>query len=396
MPGAIYLYLLLILSANLLTSPAFAAAKLQVPPCPKGSERVFMPDESSPTWTGCKDPNGLYQGILIQLTSQQEILRIAGVKDSMRDGLEMRLGDHGNLEERNFKGGHLNGKSFIFESSSNLARVFPTKATATDWQIFTQNNDVSTLKVWLKSEPESTLEFIDGRLSRLQFGTTDYHFKVSKDGRMFALDHPEMKKLFFIDTEPLWLLNAADLKLALEPGFGSCKKYDGPIGRFGRHYDHLLYKRESNERKHIEILNEIRDRFIKFCVPEDIRTHLGALECPPQLPSSQPTQHCAIPVSDQLHIPYEPKYFKYEFTLGRTPEELHEIFRSKGLDKFSSNYTAFEDILKLTDKISVQIKRTSNGIVFRPLSKEKDGRIKITKDAGDNKNWFEWKRVPGY
>jgi hypothetical protein len=398
MLGDIYIYIVLILSANLLTIPAFSAGKLQIPPCPAGSERIFMPDEHNPTWAACKDEGGLYQGLLIQLTGQQEIMRVAGVKNSLREGREMRFGLSGTLEERNFKAGHLNGKSFIFSSNATLARAFPAKATFTDWQVFSQNSDTSELKVWLKQEPETTIEFVDGRLSHLQFANGDYHFKISKDGRMFALDHKEMKNLFFIDPEPLWSLNAADLKLALLPGFGSCKKYSGPIGRFGRHYDHLLYRREPSEKKHLDILNEIRDRFINFCVPEDIRTHLGRLECPPQLPSTTPPQYCSIPVSDQLHIPYEPKYFSYEFTLGRAPDVLHEIFHEHGMDKFASSYTSFEDILKVTEKVPIQVKRTPNGIVFRPLERDKLGRIKIKKSSpGEgNKDWYEWKRVPGY
>ena len=398
MQRPINLIFFLFFIANLLTKTAFGAAGLEIPPCPTGSNRVYMPDARSPIWTGCKDKEGLYQGLLIQFSSQTEMIRAAGVKDSLRDGREIRFGNTGTLEERNFKGGHLNGKSFIFKSESRLANLFPKNATAADWLFFTQNSNTSALQSWLKKDPESTIEFRDGRLSRIQFEQKDYQFNVTKEGRMFALNHPEMKNLFFTDTEPLWVLNAADLKRALLPGFGSCKKYAGPIGRFGRYYDHLLYKRESSEKKHLEAFREMLDRFIKFCVPEDIMSHLGVLECPPQLPTTSVAVHCQIPVSDQLHIPYESKYFTYEFTLGRAPDELHEYFREHGVAQFVSSYSAIEDKLDLSKKFVIQIKRSPKGTLFRPLEKDKQGRIKVKKSTpGEaDKDWYDWKRVPGY
>lgn len=326
------------------------------------------------------------------------MIRAAGVKDSMRDGREIRFGNTGYLEERNFKGGHLNGKSFIYKTDLRLSNLFPKAPTLEDWNYFATNSSQSFLKSWLKTvEPSSVLEFIDGRLSHVQAADIDYSFRVSKDGRMFAENHPEMKNLFFTDTEPLWLLNAADMRLALQTGFGSCKKYAGPISRFGRHYDHLLYKRETSYKKHLASLKEIQDRFIQFCVPQDIRENLGVLECPPQLPTTSTAPRCLIPVSDQLHIPYLPKYFKYEFTLGRAPDELHEIFREHGVAQFVSKFDSEEQILDLTKTVSIQIRRGPTGFVFRPLEKDKKGVIKIKKLSSDaDQDWYEWKRAPGY
>ena len=217
--------------------------------------------------------------------------------------------------------------------------------------------------------------------------------------RIYPLNHPEMKGMFFTDPEPLWLLNAADLKAALQPGFGSCKKYAGPIIRFGRHYDHMLFKREVKEKRFNDSLQEIRDRFIHFCVPADIQTHLGTLECPPQLPTAFSATHCLIPISDQLRIPYDPKYFVFEFTMGHSPEEVHEVFRQNGLPKFLSDFNSVEEILKLSPAVSLQVKRTGNGVLFRPLQKDKQGRIMVKKEtsgADNSTDWWEWHLVPGF
>ncbi|NDD65766.1 MAG: hypothetical protein EBZ36_17590, partial [Acidobacteria bacterium] len=123
----------------------------------------------------------------------------------------------------------------------------------------------------------------------------------------------------FIDPEPLWDLSPSDLKTALGPGFGSCRKYAGPLIRYGRHYDVILFKRLPSEKKQQERLAEIRERFIRFCVPADLLEGLGKLECSPQLPGTLPAVPCLIPVSDQAKIPYAPKHFKFENSLGYPP-----------------------------------------------------------------------------
>ena len=398
MQRLINIYLLLILLVNSLTLSPSRAQKLDLPPCPINTIPVFMPDAQKPLWSGCKDKGGLYQGILFQLSGQQEILRFAGIKDSLREGREIRFGATGFLEERNYRKGHLNGKSFILKTQTNLGRLIPKKPTPSDWQKFTFSSPDSLLKEWLNLEPETSLEFTDGRMTRMQFGSKDYHFNVSRDGRIFALNHPELKNLFFVDPEALWDLNAADLKSALLPGFGSCKKYSGPIGRFVRHYDHLLYKREPSEAHHLEILNEIRDRFFNFCVPADLINHLGILECPPQLPSTIPPRHCVLPLSDQIHLPYESKYFTFEFTLGRPPDELREILAAKGLMKLVSRFDFLEDNLSISNAITIQVKHAARGVIFRPLEKDHTGLFKIKKEDSNevNKRWYEWSHASGY
>ncbi len=391
--------ILLIIVANVLTITSSQAGRTEIPPCPVNTERNFLPDANRPVWAACKDQNGLYQGLVIQFSGQTEILRIAGIKDSLREGREIRFGAPGTLEERTFKNGHLEGKSFVFKSDSTLGKLLPAKTTAQDWQNFSTPPKESILKPWVKVEPSSTVEFSNGRITRLQFADKDYQFRIEKDQRIFAVNHPEMKGGFFIDPEALWLLNAADTKAALLPGFGSCKKYSGPIGRFGRHYDHMLFKREVNEVKFTKALKVIRDRFIEFCVPADLMANLGTLECPPQLPTTFAATHCLIPISDQMRIPYQPKYFVFEFTMGHSPEEVHEVFKQNGLPKFVSDFSSVENVLKLSPAVAIQIKRTGNGILFRPLEKDKDGRIKIKKDTGPadkSTDWWEWHIVPGF
>jgi len=367
-------------------------AKLDIPPCPAESQRFFIPDPSKPTWTGCRDKKGLYQGILIQFSNQAEILRIASVKDSLRDGKEIRFGAPGTIEERHFTKGHLNKSSFLFKSDAILGRLMPRPVTTKDWQSFSEASDTSLLKWWVKHDPVSTIVYQDGRLVRLEFEKKIYTFSVSKDGHIKSLNHPEMKGMSFIDPEPLWALNAADLKAALLPGFGSCKKYAGPISRFGRHYDHLLYKREPSEKKHTDALDEIRARFINFCVPEDLRQNLGSLECPPQLPAIRQTQLRLIPVSDQMHIPYQPKYFTFDFTLGRTPEEFLEILNLNGYLKFLSNPEIESNTFNLSPQVKIAIKKTARGVYYKVLKEE--GKSAAPESA-TNADWWTWILIPG-
>jgi hypothetical protein len=272
----------------------------------------------------------------------------------------------------------------------------PKSLSREDWARFTQPTSDSFLKTWLQQEPVSTLEFSDGRLVRVMAGKLDYRFRVSKEGRIYSINHPEMKGLFFFDPEPLWDMNAADTKSLLKLGFGSCKKYDGPLGRYGRHYDVLLFKRELVERKHLSRLGEMRERMMSFCVPDDIRKNLGVLECPALLPGTIPPNHCLLPLSDRLHVPYEPKYFTFEFTLGRKPEEFHELLKKKGLLHFASRPDETEKTLHLSDSAAVMLKKSPTGILYKFFEKQKDGKF-VFKNAGDDpKSWWDWKHIPGF
>jgi hypothetical protein len=231
---------------------------------------------------------------------------------------------------------------------------------------------------------------------RLIAGKLDYRFRVSKEGRIYSINHPEMKNLFFVDPEPLWDMNAADTKSLLKLGFGSCKRYDGPLGRYGRHYDVLLFKREMVERKHLARLSEIRERMLGFCVPEDLRKNLGMLECPPLLPGSIPPNPCFLPLSDRLHVPYEPKYFAFEFTLGRKPEEFHELLKKKGALHFASRPDQMEKTLSLSDSAAVMLKKTPSGIYYKFFEKQKDGKFVFKGGGDDPKSWWDWKHLPGF
>lgn len=396
--------IVMLLTAN----AAQAAKKVDVPPCPENTQRVFQPSNTQPLWTGCIDKNGLYQGLLVQFSNQTEIVRIANVKNSLRNGKEIRAGAVGTFEERHFSDGHLQGASFLFRNVAQLHQLLPKPLTAADWLSFRQYGDQSLFKAWTKTEPFSTITYDNGRIVRFQatrtvenkkthrpeIVPTDWRFKVAPDGRTMAINHPEMKNLFFVDPEALWYLTAADLKNALVPGFGSCKQYDGPIGRFGRHYDHLLYKRESSETKHVAKLKEIRDRFFNFCVPEDIRENMGTLECPPQLPSPRAPTLCSLPLSDQAKIPYQPKFFKFEFTMKKTPAEFQKLLEDHGLIQFISSYEKAVDTLDLggrnKNEEKISVKKTSRGIRWKPYN------VNASKKIEDDKDWWEWQGIPGY
>jgi hypothetical protein len=373
-----------------------AVAATPIPPCPDGSEREFLPNRERPLWASCRDGGGLYQGLLFQFSAQSEIIRIASVKNSLRHGREIRFGTPGTIEERDYRDGHLHGPSFIHQASAPVGRSMPKSLSREDWARFTQPTSDSFLKTWLQQEPVSTLEFSDGRLVRVMAGKLDYRFRVSKEGRIYSINHPEMKGLFFFDPEPLWDMNAADTKSLLKLGFGSCKKYDGPLGRYGRHYDVLLFKRELVERKHLSRLGEMRERMMSFCVPDDIRKNLGVLECPALLPGTIPPNHCLLPLSDRLHVPYEPKYFTFEFTLGRKPEEFHELLKKKGLLHFASRPDETEKTLHLSDSAAVMLRKSPTGILYKFFEKQKDGKF-VFKNAGDDpKSWWDWKHIPGF
>jgi hypothetical protein len=368
---------------------------VEIPPCPEGTERTFFPSSKRPIWAACKDPQGLYQGLLIQFSGQAEIIRIASVKDSLRNGREIRFGEPGTLEERNFKEGQLDGAGYVFLSDAPLGRHFPKAATTADWARFTERSDESLLKSWMRKEPRSRIYFKKGRLSQVNFGNTVYHFSSGPEGRIRSLNHREMRGGFFIDPEAMWELNASDLKAAITPGFGSCKKYSGPIGRFGRHYDTLLFKKIPSEKKHLERLTEIRERFIEFCVPKDLRENLGKMECPPQLPSTFPPKHCLVSVSDRIHIPYNPKYFKFEFSLGHSPEEVYLSLRKGGVDKFLSSMDQMEQTLELAEGSSIRLKKTPDGLKFM-LLKEGAGKTNLKDNSsGSREPWWEWHRIPG-
>ena len=382
--------------AIFLTHPADASKSVSIPPCPEGTERSFIPSAMHPIWASCKDQNGLYQGLLIQFSGQTEIIRIAGVRDSLRQGREIRLGEPGHLEERFFQDGHLEGPSFIFPASVPLGRVFPGDATAETWAQFGARSGDSLLKSWLHAEPESSLEFQSGRLIRIRFGSEDFRFEVAKDGRIKALNHPEMKGSFFVDPEALFSLNAADTKVLLAEGFGSCRKFSGPLGRFGRHYDVLLFKRLSSEKKHLVRLNEIRERLLDFCVPKDLRSHLGRMECPPQLPGNLPPRFCPLPLSDRIRVPYDPKYFKFEFSLGHSPEEIALVLRKLGVVKFLSKAEQLEESYILGPKAEILVRKTPNGLTYKVLEKDEKGRTLIRKEESDEaRDWWNWHLLPG-
>ncbi len=381
-------------TAICLTSEARGA--LAIPPCPEDSEREFIPNRERPLWASCRDDHGLYQGLILQFSAQTEVIRIVSVKDSLRHGREIRFGVPGTLEERDYKNGHLDGPSFIFKSQAPLGRSLPKELTKEDWQRFVTPNSESLLKGWLKQEPESSLEFSGGRITRVRFGDKDYRFRISKEGKIYALNHPEMKGLFFLDPEPLWDMNAADTKTLLKLGFGSCKKYDGPLGRYGRHYDVLLFKREVSERKHLGRLAEMRERMLGFCVPPDLRGRLGVLECPPLLPGNFPQNHCLLAVSDRLHVAYDPKFFNFEFTLGRKHEEIHELMKVKGVLKFASRPDEIEKTIMLSDAAAVMLKKTPSGIYYKFFERQKDGKFIFKAGGDDPKSWWDWRHLPGF
>jgi hypothetical protein len=393
------LYLCSLIVISLTPTLTFASAKRDIPPCPANTRRIFIPSEAKPLWAACKDQRGFYQGLLIQFSNQTEIIRIAAVKNSFRHGKEIRAGSAETTEERHYLNGHLEKGSFIFKTETNLDRLMPKPTTEKDWLSFNKVSETSLLKEWIKKEPEITLEFNNGRLVRQKYEKVNYTFKISGDGRIFPTNHPDLKEtksLFFTDTEPLWFLNAADLKKALLPGFGTCKKYAGPIGRYTRRYEHYLFKREPSESKQLAQLNTIRDRFVKFCIPTDIIEHLGVLECPPLLPSTRPPKYCAIAISDQMHLPYEPKYFKNEFTMGLMPEDFSAVLNKNGLLKFASDYEKTWDVIKIPGGTQLIVKKTARGIFYKLVKKDKSGKFKIEEPSSNDKAWWEWTAVPGF
>jgi hypothetical protein len=390
---------IVLILVSFLTTTVRAAppARLEVPPCLGAYQRVFYPAPEKPTWTGCKDARGLYQGFLIQFSTQFEILRIASVKDSLRDGLEIRQGKSGYLEERSFENGHLSGKSFIFKTDAVLGRLLPKPMTLTDWNAFYKlptQQDFSFLGKWLKTKPNSVLTFVEGRLHRMQFADKDYQFETARDGKIFSVNHSEMTKKFFTDPEPLWILNAEDLKNTLNPGWGSCPKYAGPVGRYAREYEHLLYKRETSESKYLAKLKESRDRFLSFCIPQDILENLGSIECSPQLPSPRPPRYCLLGLSDQLHLPYLPKYYKNEFTLGYMPEQFEEMMWSLGMKKFEGDPQETELVIHVGPGKDVMLKKLGDGIIFRTLPHAASGAVITEKD--NLKEWWNWHQMPGH
>lgn len=367
---------------------------LKFPKCPFESQKFYFPESNKPLWIGCRDKKKLYQGYLVQLSTQGEVLRISGVKNSLRHGKEIRFGNRGYMEERSYIDGQLTEDSLIFKTDTVLARVMPKEMSPQDWQAFDDIKSPSILSAWLKQEPVSVIHFENGRMSRLRFDKKEYNFKVTPEGRMMAKNHPDMKGLFFVDTLPMWNLGSDDIRRLLLPGFGSCKKYSGPIGRFGRHYDHLLYVRQSSEAKYIANLAEIRKRFIDFCVPKDIIEHLGVLECPPQLPKMMSPDHCLIPVSTQLKIPYQPKYFTFEYSAGKSPEEFMALFGKEKLLSFMSDPDKAFISLFIPPKTMIIVKKTEKKIKYRVLPEHTKSPNVLDKDLED-KNWWEWRAFPG-
>lgn len=387
--------LILFLSVIKMTTSQAAVEKITLPPCPINTKQVFYPNEFSPRWEACQDSQGLLQGFLAQYTLQQEIIRLAYLKNSKRHGMEIRAGRPGTLEERRYLNGHLDGYSFIFKTDTLLARVLPKPMSQEHWLRFSNPTsdafkDSSFLQTLIKTVPISKNYYTQGRITQVQYEKLNYQFTISPDERIYATNHPEMKKLFFTDPEPLWSLDADDLKAALLQGFGSCKKYSAPISRYTRYYDSLLYRRESSEKKYLTKLQEMRDRFLNYCIPKDLTQALGVLECPPQLPSPRPEHLCATALSDQLRIPYQPKYFKFKLTEGYSPEALTQLLESKGLYRFLSNYDQDLWDIQLNAKLSAQVKKTYRGLLFKTIK---------TKDApktGFTQDWWTWQPIPGF
>ena len=370
------------------------SSKVIFPECPVGSQKTFIPDEAKPLWIACRDKALLYQGYLVQLSPQGEILRMAAVKNSLRNGKEIRFGKTGFLEERNYIKGHLTEDSYVFKSDSILGRVIPKTFSVKDWQSFDNVKPPSILGQWLNSAPFSIIHFENGRMNRIRFEKADYQFEISPEGRIFSKNHPEMKGMFFIDPIPMWNLSSDDIRRAILPGFGSCKKYSGPISRFGRHYDHLLYVRERSEAKHQQTLDEIRTRFIKFCVPDDLMAHLGMLECAPQLPKMIMPKPCLIPVSDQLKIPYQPKYFKFDLMLGKSPEEFIELFGKDKILTFMSDPNSSFISLFIPPKTMIIVMKSQKQIKYRIMKDHSSSRNVMGKDLED-KDWWDWHPFPG-
>ena len=316
---------------------------------------------------------------------------MAAVKDSLRNGKEIRFGKKGVLEERNFLEGHLHGTSYLFRTDNIVGRLTPKTWTSKDWLQFSNPSDASYLKAWLNQEAFSTIIFDHGRMRQITSGGKTHRFKISPDGRIFAIDYPGMTNTPLIDPEALWSLNADDLKHALEPGFGTCPKYSGPLGRFGRNYDHLLYKRESNIDKHLVKLKEMRDRFVEFCFPTELKDALGTLECPPQFPSSRAPKLCVLNYSDRAKIPYDPKYFKFELTQKKTPEEFLGYFYQAGFLAFMSKPSSDETTLKGPDGLSYLVKKTGRGVIYRVI----DQAFRDAK-SGQDTEWWLWRDIPGY
>lgn len=376
--------------AILLAHSLIAAEKLTIPPCPADSTLVSYPSQFHPRWTACQDSQGLLQGMLIQYTEQQEIIRIAHLKDSKRHGKEIRAGASGTLEEREYKKGHLQNRSYIFKTDSILGRLLPKPINIDTWNEFSNPKPESYLQSLTKSQPVSITHYENGRLVRAQGGKKDFRFRVSEDGRIFSENHPEMKGLFFLDPEALWVLDADDLKRALLPGFGSCKKYSGPIGRLTRHYDSLLYKRENSEKKHTDKYEDMIQRFLNYCVPKDLTEMLGVLECPPQLPSPRPAHTCWVGVSDQLRMPYYPKFFKFKLTAKRSPEALVALLESKGLQKFLGSHDQSLWEITLSPNEELQLKKTPRGVFFKILDRKEKSNFGFSQD------WWTWHRLPAH
>jgi len=367
----------------------------EIPQCTAGSQRFYSPNPERPLWIGCRDGKGLFNGLLYQLSYQGELLRVASVKDSSRHGKEIRFGAAGHLEERSYEAGHLQGESNIFKSDQILQRLLPKTMTSKDWLPLMNARSPSLLAGWLKGQPESKIDFEKGRMTRIRFETKDYQFKISPDGRMMAVNHPEMKGLFFIDPGAFWNLGADDLKKAIQTGFGSCKKYSGPIGRFGRHYDHLLFVKETNEKKHVANLAEIRERFMKFCVPDDLREHLGVLECPPQLPGMVASAKCLLPISDQFRIPYHPKFFKYEFGMKLDPETFVNSLDPVSLTLFLTDPKQESMSKFIPPKTLVVLKKKGNRVIYR-IFKDRPSSAKPLPADLEDRRWWEWNTLPGF
>jgi hypothetical protein len=369
-----------------LTFTSYAApTKIQVP-CPSGSTHFQFPSGSNPTWLGCKDTQGLYQGWLIQTTNQGQILRLAQIKNSLRDGIEWRPGLPQTLEMRTFKNGHLEGISRIYSSEKRLQDFLPDPLEPLFFQ--------SIGKFTLPEKPISEMQFQAGRVVSLKSADRSFSLKLDSSGRSSGTIGKDSIQWF--DPEALFLLSPADAKAALVPGFGSCKKYAGPIGRYTRHLDELYFKREMKEKTHREKERLIRSRFLDFCFPGEMKTALGKLECPPALPSSVPAHTCELGISDEITLPFHPKFFTFENTFGQSPSTLREWFIKAGILKELSHPEQNEFRLELSTQYRAQIRRTPEGTFFQLYEKTPRGTWLLKKNERDPEDaWWTWHRIPG-
>ncbi len=339
-----------------------AVAQRQVPLCPEGTQRYDYPNASQPLWVGCKDKNGLFQGLLFQFSNQKEIVRIAHVKNSLRHGKEIRPGAANSQEERHYFEGHLSGRQYIFKTYQILERVLPASLDKKTWDRFSLTDDESLFEPWVGNAPQTILKAQNGRIETLP------------------------------DTawNPLALLalSGKDLRLPMALGYGTCKKYSAPPGRFARHREAIEHRHPSTEAKFKTEITAQFTRFFKLCIDEKNTQNLGVLECPAALPSNRPSPPCPMAFSTRLELPFESKKLNFERTLGLAPADFVQHLRDAGLMKFLGDPEQTDARLTLKTGKKLELKRTGDGVFFREYQ---TGPNAPAKNA-----WWTWTPVPGH